>query len=203
MNKSLPTGLSNSLLWMPEKGYGWHPAEPMDYDEEYWQSYVERDTSSMGEWLTQARIEFVARHYDGRVVDIGIGGGKFVEDSKSYGFDVNKQAVAWLKKHKLFKDPYKDKVEAITCWDSIEHIPDPIALLNQVKQWVFMSIPIFANGEAVIHSKHYKPGEHIWYFTERGLIHWMADHGFMLIKHSNIESQLGREGIMTYAFRRQ
>jgi hypothetical protein len=199
MKKSFPDGVLN---WYPELGYGWHPAKPIDYDKDYWLSYRERDDSAMGKSLTDARVKFVRRLYSGEIVDIGIGGGRFVTESCGKGFDVNKSAIKWLKTNDLYCDPYQQPVEAITCWDALEHIPEPEKLLAQVTAWVFVSIPIFTNGDSVIYSKHYKPGEHIWYFTERGLVHWMADQGFMLMRHTDIESQLGREGIMTYAFRR-
>lgn len=202
MNKNLPIGLEKYLHWMPELGYGWHPADPISYEESYWDEYLKRDASEMGALLTKARVNFAREHWNGQIVDIGIGGGRFVRDADCFGFDVNQAAIEWLKSHQRFIDPYAAKVEAITCWDALEHIPQPEALIHQVKKWVFVSIPIFPNGEAVLGSRHYKPGEHIWYFTHEGLINWFEDLGFFLVKYNTIETDLGREGITTYAFRR-
>lgn len=200
MNKSLPNGFEDSLIWWPELGMGWHPAPPMSYEADYWEKYVQYDSTKMGEALTRFRYKFVQKFWRGETVDIGIGAGRFVQESGGKGFDVNKSAVKWLKNNDLFVDPYKQKVDAITCWDSLEHIPEPVKLLDQVNKWVFMAIPVFEDANKVHKSKHFRPGEHIWYFSERGLIKWMAQHGFRLVGHSDEETKLGREDIMTYAF---
>jgi hypothetical protein len=200
MLKNLPAGYEDNFVWWPELGMGWHPKQPMSYEKDYWDKYVQYDATKMGEKLTDFRANFVKKFWKGNIVDIGIGAGRFVQEMNCQGFDVNKSAIKWLKNNDLFCDPYQEKVQAITCWDSLEHIDNPENLIQQVEKWVFVSIPIFANGESVTKNKHYRPGEHIWYFTERGLINWMAKFGFMLKSHSDGETQIGREDIMTYAF---
>jgi hypothetical protein len=174
----------------------------MDYTTSYWEEFRQRDASSMGEMLTEARVAMVRRHYAGQVVDIGIGGGRFVEYAAAQGYDVNTEANEWLRQREAFCDPYCRPVDAITCWDSLEHIPDPAALLAQVREWAFISIPIFEEGDGVPGSRHFKPGEHIWYFSHRGLIDWMLTKGFACMEHNDAETELGREGIRSYAFMR-
>jgi hypothetical protein len=203
MPKNLPTGYADEFVWWPSLQMGWHPAKPITYEEDYWDKYVIYDATKMGEQLTKARVDFVNKFWKGKVVDIGIGAGRFVQESEGFGFDVNPSAIKWLKNNDLWLDPYKESVDAITCWDSLEHIVDPVKLIDQVKKWVFVSIPIFASGESALKSKHYRPGEHIWYFTERGLIHWMHRHGFTIKGHSDVETKLGREDIKSYAFCRE
>jgi hypothetical protein len=200
MLKNLPVGYEDSFLWWPELGMGWHPASPMSYEKDYWDKYVEYDATKMGERLTDFRVKFARKFWKGQIIDIGIGAGRFVQETNCKGFDVNNSAIKWLKNNEFFSDPYKQEVDCITCWDSLEHIAEPEKLINQVKKWVFISIPIFQNGEQAIKSKHYRPGEHIWYFTERGLIQWMARLGFSLKSHSDEETKIGREEIKTYAF---
>lgn len=202
MPKNLPDGFEDKLVWFPELGMGWHPAPPMSYEKDYWDKYVEYDATKMGEALTRFRLKFVRKFWHGEVVDIGIGAGRFVQESGGKGFDVNKSAIKWLKNNDLYCDPYDQPVQAITCWDSLEHIPEPVKLLDQVTKWVFVSMPIFPDANRAHKSKHYRPGEHIWYFSERGLIHWMASHGFRLAGHSDEETKIGRDEIMTYAFTR-
>ena len=65
-----------------------------------------------------------------------------------------------------------------------------------------MSIPIFEDGEHVLRSKHYRKDEHVWYFTARGLINVFADCGFDLVDMSRIETDIGREDIGSFAFKR-
>lgn len=204
MRKSLPNGWEDSLIWCPEKGMGFHPREPISYEHDYWEKYLGYDDTPLGEALTAARKELVDFYYRGSVVDVGIGGGKFVLSmgAKGFGYDVNKDAVDWLMAYGRFCDPYSSPVSCITCWDSLEHIPNPENLINQVTDWVFVSLPIFENPNTITKSKHYRPGEHIWYWSDFGLINWFKGLGFELIEKNNMETDLGREAISTYVFRR-
>lgn len=202
MDRHNPTETDDCLVWLPELGMGYHTGEPMSYEGDYWAKYIEMDDSPMGEALTKARVEFVNEHYTGQVVDIGIGAGRFVREARAKGYDVNKDAIEWLAKNDCYCDPYDKKVYAITCWDSLEHIPDPEALINQVKEWVFVSMPIYEGGEAVLKSKHYRPNEHLWYWTREGLVKWFHGLGFSLVKSDDFETRIGREDIETFAFKR-
>lgn len=202
MTSALPIGLSDCLLWSDELGMGFHPRPPMDYTGDYFAKYQALDATPMGAALTKARCDFVAKHYEGQVVDIGIGGGRFVTEFGAAGYDVSAEAVDWLKAQDKYFDPYKHHTEAITCWDSLEHIPEPERLISMVGEWVFVSMPTYKNQRDCLASKHYKPGEHLHYWTERGFILWFARNGFACMDINDIESDLGREGITSFAFRR-
>jgi hypothetical protein len=76
------------------------------------------------------------------------------------------------------------------------------SLLANVREWVFLSLPIFRDAEHALGSKHFRPDEHCWYFSLEGLVFAMKTCGFELVTHSRIESELGREGIGTFAFKR-
>lgn len=203
MTPSLPTGLTNSFLWCEEKGYGWHSAPPMQYDGAYFAHYQELDATPMGEALTKARLELV-RKYTNPVwgVDIGVGGGRYVSASCGSGYDVSGEAVEWLRKNASYRDPYAASVSHVTCWDSLEHIPEPEKLLARVKTWLFVSMPIYDNLADVLQSKHYKPGEHLHYWTLQGFIAWCAEQGFECVEINHAETELGREGITSFAFKR-
>lgn len=155
----------------------------------------------MGKRLTDARVSFVRKYADLGIVDIGIGGGAFVRAADCFGYDVNANAIKWLKDNGKYKDPYNG-CDAITCWDSLEHIRYPDELLRNVRKFVFVSIPIFRDVDHVLSSKHFKPGEHVWYFTHEGLVNFMKLQGFDLLESNAMESDLGREGINSYAFKR-
>lgn len=202
MTSALPNGLTDCLLWSEELGMGYHPRPPMDYSGPYFKKYQALDATPMGEALTRARVAMVRRHYQGSVVDIGIGGGRFVLDADSWGYDVNAEAVAWLHANGRYFDLYANPTEAICCWDSLEHIPEPEKLLAQVGEWVFVSMPVYVSQLDCLNSKHYKPGEHLWYWTQNGLIAWFARQGFGCVEINERESELGREGITSFAFRR-
>ncbi|HBN8441015.1 methyltransferase domain-containing protein [Pseudomonas aeruginosa] len=201
MTASLPHGLTDCLLWSEELGMGFHPRPPMDYSGPYFEKYQALDATPMGAALTTARVDMVRRHFDGEVLDVGIGGGRFVIESGGNGFDVNEEAVQWLKSRNAYADPYKG-VAAITCWDSLEHVPDPEALVRSVGEWVFVSMPVYKDQADCLKSKHFKPGEHLHYWSVRGLIGWFAKMNFGCVEINERESDLGREGITSFAFRR-
>jgi len=196
MKINLPHGLTDCLLWSDELGMGYHPRPPMDYNGSYFAKYQQMDDTEMGAALTKARVDLVRKYFDGKVVDIGIGGGRFITDSDSFGYDVNSEAVAWLGDRYL--DPYQVGTAAATCWDSLEHIPEPEKFLATVKQWLFVSMPTYENQGDCLASKHFKPGEHIWYWTIRGFIDWCGLNGFTVCEVNTMETDLGREGITTF-----
>lgn len=192
-----------SLHWDNSKGYGFDVTPAMAYDGDYFEKYQTLDLSEMGQKLTEARVEFVNEYYIGDdIVDVGIGGGRFCIERGSFGYDVSAEAVQWLQANGMYRDPYEAKVDALTFWDSLEHIPDPEAIVRQAKRWVFVSMPIYEDMGHCLLSKHYKPGEHLHYWTDRGLIDWFARQGLVCINSHDAETQIGREGIVSYAFKR-
>lgn len=204
MTQSLPTGLIKpSLWWSEELGYGWHSSPPMTYSGEYFAHYQKLDETKMGGLLTQARLQLVEKYTKASLgVDIGIGGGRYVQESGGFGYDVCEDAVRWLQGFGHYKDPYSEKISHVTCWDSLEHIPEPEKLLAQVRDWFFVSLPTFENAEEALASKHFKPAEHLWYFSIPGLIRWAEDQGFQVMEVNHAETELGREGITSFAFKR-
>lgn len=157
----------------------------------------------------QARVDFVAQHYQGSLIDVGIGSGAFLDLRRrsrpmrpTFGYDVNPAGIEWLQHRRLFADPYAAPFEAASMWDVLEHVPDYPTLLANVQQWLFLSLPIFADAGHVLRSKHFKPGEHCWYFTRGGLVFAMQACGFTLVSESTVETELGREDIGTFAFKR-
>lgn len=175
---------------------------PVPYDLAYWQNYVALDATERGHHLTRVRAEMVRRWCGpGEIVDIGIGGGAFVREMQCLGHDVNEHALQWLdiEKRRWWQD--RD-VDTLTFWDSLEHIYDHQPLLKQCKTYVFVSTPIYRDAEHCVTSKHFKPNEHIWYFTDRGLVRYFADNGFELQERNRDEERFGREGIGSYCFAR-
>lgn len=203
------------LTWWPAVGVGYYPVEAgtEPYDREYFDRFTRQADSEIGRALMDAREKLVAAFYKGELVDVGIGSGAFVNlrntrglatnDRVTLGYDVNPAGVAWLRERDLFCDPYQPRVRAVSLWDVLEHIPDFDRLLANVTQWVFTSLPIFRDAAHVLHSKHFRPTEHVWYFTSDGLIEVMRRFGFECMAGPlDMESALGREDIGTFVFRR-
>ncbi|WP_051389632.1 bifunctional 2-polyprenyl-6-hydroxyphenol methylase/3-demethylubiquinol 3-O-methyltransferase UbiG [Bradyrhizobium sp. Ec3.3] len=180
------------------------------YDAKYFERYEAMADTAMGRALNWARCDLVRRYTKGAVVDIGIGAGTFIRRRMgfsllpTYGYDVNPAGIAWLKKYGVYLNPYEcESVDAITCWDVLEHIPDFETLVNRVKHFVFVSIPIFRDASHALTSKHFRPDEHCWYFTSYGLKAVFDTLGFDCVEENDKESRLGREDVMSFVFKRR
>ena len=195
--------LENGLIWLPKKGMGYYPVKDVDepYDEKYFANYQKLADTPIGIALNKARVDLVRKHFDGTVLDVGIGAGTFIEShGNAIGTDVNYVGIRWLKNIDSLWDGCD--VEGATFWDSLEHLPNPDDILSKITDYVFVSIPIFDNCYHLLKSKHFKTSEHRWYFTEEGFINWMYDKGFELVEMNRMEEEIGREDIGTYVFKR-
>lgn len=176
------------------------------YDEPYYAKCASYADQEIARKLNAGRIALVSRNFGpGRLVDIGIGSGEFIKTrgSNTYGRDVNPVAIEWLKRNDLWAESL-DWFSAFTFWDVIEHIETPEAVLQHIPLhgFAFFSIPVFQDVRRIRESKHYRPGEHLFYWTDEGFRCWMGMHGFMLLEHTDFETRAGRESIMSYAFKR-
>lgn len=174
------------------------------YDQKYFENYVQRENTPISKDLNKGRVHFVEKFYRGELLDIGVGSGEFIRHRpKSYGYDVNPVAINWLSESGLYRDDFPS-FYAFTMWDVLEHIKRPEDYFVQFPTgaFLFVSIPLVEELIKVRESKHYKPGEHLYYWTRIGLISWMARHGFGLYGQDDFETRAGRESIYSFAFRK-
>lgn len=189
---------------MPEKGIGYFPVKDQPYDDDYFDKYVGYAKTECGKAITEARVKFVNGHTLGGVMDVGIGCGAFIERRGSTcGFDINPQAIKWLQEKNLLADPRTAPYPSATFWDSLEHINNPGQILQYITDYVFVSMPIYQDAEHILRSKHFRKDEHCLYFTEDGFVNWMAEKGFDLLEIDDFETRLGREDILSFAFKRK
>lgn len=140
------------------------------------------------------------------VLDVGAGSGAFVRDAASWGFDakgfdVISEAADRLRAAGAYAQD-AGAFDGVTLWDSIEHMEDPGPCLSSVRAgaMLFVSVPVFADLRTIRASKHYRPGEHLYYWTAQGFIDWIALHGFRLVEQSSHETAAGRDSIGAFAF---
>jgi hypothetical protein len=191
------------LQWLPELGIGYFPVTANPYDSDYWDKYRRYDETPCGESLTAMRIALVASHWPGLLVDIGIGGGRFVRERPlTLGFDINPLAKRWLNEKNWWVNPWAQTISSACFWDSLEHIADPTALLANVRRFAFVSAPIYHDADHVLTSKHYRKDEHFWYWTRSGIERFMQWFGFECIERNDMEQAAGREAIESFVFRR-
>lgn len=180
------------------------------YGEDYFAKVCAYEGSEIATAVNAGRCALLARHLapGARVLDWGAGSGAFMRAARAagfevHGFDVIEETERWLRATGGYScDPVLH--DALTLWDVIEHLEDPAELLAQVPLFskVFISLPIFEDLLRVRASKHYRPGEHLYYWTAQGFTSWMQAQGFLLLESSPHEVLAGRDAIGAFAFRR-
>lgn len=181
-------------------------SQSVPYAEEYFAKYQSYEHLEIARKINQARVE-ISHRYSRFILDVGIGSGTFLQQCQvpALGFDVNNTAVAWLKDRNQYVNPYQGipkAVDGITLWDVLEHIPEPQLLFSKIKPntYLFASLPIFSDVTQCRTSKHYRPNEHFYYFSEVGFKTFMADSGFNFIESNDSETKAGRVSILTFVF---
>lgn len=204
--RELPEVEARTFVWMPDLGMGHFPVDPSraPYDREYFDRYLAYEGTELGQRLNRFRVDLVNRFVGSApVLDVGIGCGTFItlRGGETFGCDVNPAALSWLNQRGLSRHPIESGIRNACFWDSLEHLPDPGAYVSG-RDFVFVSVPIFMNLGHVRNSKHYRPEEHVWYWTRDGLVAWFARRGFEVVHECDTETQLGREDIGTFVFHR-
>lgn len=176
------------------------------YDAAYFDKCAGYEDHEIALKINAGRIDLVNRHVgaEQRILDVGIGSGEFIKKrGNACGYDINPQALEWLKSRDLYAEDF-GAFNAFSFWDVIEHIEDPKLYFRSmpVGAYLFTSLPIFADLTKIRDSRHYRPGEHLYYWTEQGFVDWMVRHRFALIERQDFEIAAGRDSILSFAFHR-
>lgn len=172
----------------------------------YFDHYAALAGNPVSRAIHDARVRLVDTYAGAScpVLDIGIGSGEFIRSRpNTFGYDVNPKAIEWLEREELLGAI--SEFQAFTFWDVLEHIDRPDRHYFKYipdGSLLFTSLPIFGDLRKVRASKHYKPGEHLYYWTEDGFVRWMAEYRFRLLERNEAESAAGRDSIVSFAFKR-
>lgn len=175
------------------------------YDKDYMNKCASYEGMEIARRINAARVALVSCFAMGDVLDVGIGSGEFIRTrgEGTYGTDVNPAAREWLAVEGLLRDDL-ESFHHFTFWDVLEHIPSPQDYLSRMPfgSFVFASLPIFNSLSSIRSSRHYRPGEHLYYWTHQGFISWARGHGFVC-HHSNIaETLAGRDSITSFVMQK-
>ena len=199
-----------NLIIKKDIAYQEDRTKSIEYGDKYYAKIEKhKDKADMNYFINVFRSNLVYRNCI-NVLDIGCGNGEFIKAFRgfAYGYDIIPKTVDWLQKEKIYIDPYKTIPPYITgfsFWDSLEHIAEPAELIDKLPKlcYIYISIPIFEVLNKVTESKHYRPNEHYWYFTENGLINFMNECKCDCHDISNFETLQGRDSILTFVFRKR
>lgn len=207
MLRELNESFKHLLMWDEKKGFG-RLTSHRDLKEEYWEHYEQFEEAPATELLYKIRHKLCSDYAAGNdILDFGVGNGAFIkrkpDEVRVFGYDVDAQAVAWLLEEKLWFDPYILKAPGVvTFWDCLEHLPNLDEVLSLCPNFVICSLPVFEGREKVLGSKHFKPNEHIWYFSVEGFKEFMHERGFVCMMAKDLEGLAGREEIFSFVFKR-
>ena len=170
----------------------------------------------------EEKARFVGRHArGGTLVDVGASYGHFLHAVAhafdAAGFEVSSQAVEYSQRQfhvrnvagSVYDWPahLSAPVDAITCWDVVEHLEDPIGAVRIMREhlkqggWLFVSTPdAGATVARVMGTRwHYlDPVQHINVFSRRNLTNLLAKEGFAIRQTRSF----GREYKVSYVLNR-
>ncbi len=181
-------------------------SEQVHYNGEYFDKYIGYEDTPLANAINAGRIALVNKYVgaDTPVLDIGIGSGEFIKKRpNTFGYDINPKAIDWLRENMRLATSFAP-FDGFTFWDVLEHVENPNDYFRRIHDgaYLFTSLPIFPDLTQIRKSKHYRPGEHLYYFTRDGFVDWMAAHHFKFLGWDDFEIEAGREAILSFAFRR-
>jgi len=182
----------------------------VQYGPDYFAKVAAYEGGEIARRVIDGRLALAARHArpGARLLDYGCGSGEFLRAAlaagfDARGFDVMAETRYWLASRALWADN-PAAFEIVTAWDVIEHLENPAELLARIVPGAILlaSVPVFPDLRRIRASRHYRPGEHLYYFTPGGFSAWMRARGFVLLEESAHEVVAGRDSIGAFAFRR-
>lgn len=139
--------------------------------------------------LALVRGELGAGMHGARLLEVGSAYGLFLDAARQGGFDVtgvelstsaaqHSRDALGLDVHttQLADAPLSGKFDIICAWDTLEHVPDPVAFWQAVRGLLrddgvaLFSTPYFSSVPARLLRTRWwtlKPTEHIWHFTPK------------------------------------
>lgn len=197
------------LVHCGQCGHSWQfNVQPFKYGGEYATAYNQRPAIEMS-WVRIAHLFRFAR--TGKILDIGYGNGEFIRQAlkagyQAFGYDTHSDATDLP----VVKDT-SGRWDIVTFFDSWEHIED-IGFIDQIDAGLFVvtvpNLPPLADEAFIRIWKHYKPNEHLHYFTRDSILRFLSRHGYTLLDVSDIEDVIRKpsggpfSNTLTYTFKR-
>ncbi len=185
------------LMMCTQCGFVWedilHPDFLIPYDEDYITKYKQFPLKRMSELRADYLTENVPTFKS--VLDYGFGTGDFLHTMynlgyKTYGAEVNPEA--WQQAPRYIK-PYLEgmNIDVTTFYDSLEHIPDIEEIMETLQtKYLVISVPNFKGLDNMKNWRHYRPGEHIYYFNLNTLGKFVDKYGYKFITAGYPEDEI-------------
>lgn len=158
-----------------------------DYDSAYLENMLHMYSGS-AEQIAQIRWNFVKEAGARTVLDYGCGC-NFMTIFAPDSTDVDSYDIGHIDDNAYPQTGIKrDHYDLILFHDVLEHVDwegDPDSMMEEMiqrVQWASVTVPALPDGEPMEGWKHYKPGEHLTYFTEETLDEFFGERGFVKVK---------------------
>jgi len=190
------------------------PVELMIYYPEDFESYIKITPKRYSKFqqslidygLRQRALPILQKYEQGRVLDIGCATGYFLNylqrhiSLNLFGVELNPVAAQFAKEHfqldvhigDLHSAQFPDNYfEAVTMWDVIEHLPDPLYTLKEIRRilapkgLLLFKTPIIDSLDALIFGRYWAGLDmprHFYIFSRATLKRLLVESGFRLVE---------------------
>lgn len=171
------------------------PIGTRKYDLSYLRKYDGYEMTPLGRKVNRSRWNLVERYLEGRrrILDWGCGNGSFVRASRN-GFDVRGYDVNPFGQFGNIS-LYRERWDAVTLWDVIEHMEDPFAFVSGLSTgYLFILTPDVGGAPTEMKGwKHFRPDEHQHYFSINSMSRMLSRAGYDLREINRDEAALRDE----------
>jgi len=176
-----------------------------DYGLDYFENMIHMNSVSAKN-IFKVRWDFVAEVNAQTVLDYGCGT-NFLSVFQPHGVDVDSFDIGHIEEGVLYPQTgiTRDEYDLVCFFDVLEHVdwnkaPDEsIEEVLRKTTWVVVTVPIKPENQLLETWKHYKPQEHLTYFTAETLVEFFAHRGFKEVKRGTPECP-PRVDVATFLF---
>jgi len=195
------------------------------YNEDYAHLYVSYLSQDLGHKIVKHRVQelqkltnlFGWESHRCSTLDFGCATGIVVREARELGLDAwgyEPHAVFFNSHHALHVAPWiAINPESIVSTPFVVSFYDALEHLERVDKWLQLFqpirivvtlpvVPLTMFSKDLPNWKHYKPDEHVWYFTDNGIHNFLAAHGYEVYEVEDFERKLGRLDALTVHARR-
>lgn len=170
----------------------------MKYNLKYWDILLGQN-SKTAEDINKIRWDFVKQIKAKYVLDYGSGPGWF-RVFRPEGIEVDTYDIEPWPQTGITRKRY----DLVTLWDVLEHFKsvEELERILDFSRNIALTVPILEGKQDLREWKHFKPGEHHFYYSEHTLKALFANYGYQPIKTGYPENP-PRSGIFSVIFQRK